>query len=87
MIISAACFGFINDDWVIIPVHRHPDFFEIMKTLKCKYDKNTIKQCFIDWDPTTKRKTIVSREEAAKIAFLCGQIPNDKEQLFSEDLY
>lgn len=87
MIISAACYGFINDDWVVIPCHRHSDFFEIMKTLKCQYDKNTIKQGFIDWDPITQRKTLVSREDAAKIAFVCGQISNEKEQLFSEDLY
>ena len=87
MIISAACYGYINGDWAIIPCHRHSDFFEIMKVLKCSYDKTTIQQGFIDYKDSSKMKRFVSREDAAKIAFECGQIKELKDTLFSEDLY
>lgn len=35
----------------------------------------------------TETGQFVSREEAAEIAFLCGQILTRKTMLFSEDLY
>lgn len=56
MIISAACRAIANGEKVIIPCHRHSNFFEIMKVLHCQYDKASVEQGFIDWD--NKKRTI-----------------------------
>lgn len=87
MITSAACRATVNGTKQIFKVHRHPDFFLWMKQIGCEYDKDTVKQGFIDWDFALKKERFVSREEAAKIAFECGQIPYKKEELFTEDLW
>lgn len=91
MIISAACRAIVNGEKVIIPCHRHSNFFEIMKVLHCQYDKASVEQGFIDWD--NKKEQFVSRAEAAQIALKCNQIlPNMKEDfnpncLYTEDIY
>ena len=89
MIISAACRCTMNNgEKVIIPCHRHSNFFEIMKILHCQYDKTSVEQGFIDWDMYEER--FVSREEAYQIALREGQLsgPTDTPgQLFSEDIY
>ena len=89
MITSAACRGTINGTQMVIPVHRHCDFFEIMKLLHCKYNKEEVEQGFINWDPTTKTETFVDRIEAFKLAQFYGQIPQNLpvQPLYSEDLY
>lgn len=94
MITSAACRATINSNEVVtIKVHRHCNFFEIMKILHIDYDKNSVEQGFIDWDEDKKIEHFVSRVEAAKIAAECNQIlPQMKEEfnpncLYSEDLY
>ena len=92
MIISAACRCTMNNgEKVVIPCHRHSNFFEIMKVLHCQYDKASVEQGFIDWD--TKQERFVSRAEAAKIAIECNQIlPHMREEFnpnccYSEDLW
>lgn len=89
MIISAACRATVNGEKVIIPCHRHSDFFEIMKVLHCQYDKASVEQGFIDWDSFEEKEEFVSRVEAFKRAQTANQIPRWKEptELFSEDLY
>lgn len=86
MIISAACRGYVNNEYNIFPVHRHSDFFIWMKNLHCSYNKEDIEQGFIDYEyPNTYK--FVSRIQAAKIAFECNQIPLKKTELYSEDLW
>lgn len=91
MIISAAVRATVNGEKVIIPCHRHSNFFEIMKVLHCQYDKTNVEQGFIDWD--MKQERFVSRAEAAKIAEECGQIlPRMRKEFnpnccYSEDLW
>ena len=89
MIISAACRAIVNGEKVIIPCHRHSNFFEIMKILHCQYDKPSVEQGFIDWDEFEQKKEFVSRTEAFKRAQWANQIPKWKEptELFSEDLW
>ena len=90
MIISAACRCTMNNgEKVIIPCHRHCDFFEIMKVLHCDYDKASVEQGFIDWDEFERKEEFVSRVEAFKRAQIAYQIPRWKEptELFSEDLW
>lgn len=89
MIISAACRAIINGEKVIIPCHRHCDFFEIMKVLHCQYDKSSVEQGFIDWNELGRKEEFVSRVEAFKRAQWANQIPKWKEptELFSEDLW
>lgn len=89
MIISAACRATINGEKIIIPCHRHCDFFEIMKVLHCQYDKASVEQGFIDWNELEKKEEFVSRVEAFKRAQLANQIPKWKEptELFSEMLW
>lgn len=89
MIISAACRAIINGEKVIIPCHRHCDFFEIMKVLHCQYDKSSVEQGFIDWNELERKEEFVSRVEAFKRAQWANQIPKWKEltELFSEDLW
>ena len=91
MIISAAVRATVNGEKIIIPCHRHSNFFEIMKVLHCQYDKANVEQGFIDWD--TKQERFVSRAEAAKIAAECNQILSHMKEefnpncLYSEDIY
>lgn len=93
MIISAACRATVNGEKVIIPCHRHSNFYEIMKVLHCQYDKASVEQGFIDWDELEQKGEFVSRVEAAKIAEKCNQIlPRMREEfnpncLYSEDIY
>ena len=89
MIISAACRAIVNGEKVIIPCHRHSNFFEIMKILHCQYDKSSVEQGFIDWDEFEQKKEFVSRTEAFKRAQWANQIPKWKEptELFSEMLW
>ena len=56
MITSAACRATINGTLMVIPVHRHCDFFEIMKLLHCNYNKNEVEQGFIAYDPITRKQ-------------------------------
>ena len=89
MIISAACRAIVNGEKVIIPCHRHSNFFEIMKVLHCQYDKASVEQGFIDWDEFERKEEFVSRAEAFKRAQWANQIPRWKEptELFSEMLW
>lgn len=89
MIISAACRAVVNGEKVIIPCHRHCDFFEIMKVLHCQYDKASVEQGFIDWNELERKEEFVSRVEAFKRAQWADQLPRWKEptELFSEDLW
>ena len=89
MIISAACRAIVNGEKVIIPCHRHCDFFEIMKVLHCQYDKTSVEQGFIDWNELEQKVEFVLRVEAFKRAQWANQIPKWKEptELFSEDLW
>lgn len=90
MIISAACRAIINNNEVIIiKVHRHCHFFEIMELLHIDYDKTSVEQGFIDWNELEKKEEFVSRAEAFKRAQASYQIPRWKEpaDLFSEDLW
>lgn len=65
MIISAAVRATVNGEKVIIPCHRHSNFFKIMKVLHCQYDKTNVEQGFIDWD--MKQERFISRAKAAKL--------------------
>lgn len=89
MIISAACRAIVNGEKVIIPCHRHSNFFEIMKVLHCQYDKASVEQGFIDWDEFKRKEEFVSRTEAFKRAQWANQVPRWKEptELFSEMLW
>lgn len=89
MITSAACRATVNGEKVIIPCHRHSDFFEIMKVLHCQYDKASVEQGFIDWNELERKEEFVSRVEAFKRAQTANQIPRWKEptELFSEDVW
>jgi len=89
MIISAAVRATVNGEKVIIPCHRHCDFFEIMKVLHCQYDKASVEQGFIDWNELERKEEFVSRVEAFKRAQIANQIPKCKEptELFSEMLW
>lgn len=90
MIISAACRCTMNNgEKVIIPCHRHSNFYEIMKVLHCQYDKASVEQGFIDWDELERKEEFVSRVEAFKRAQWANQIPRWKEptELFSEMLW
>lgn len=89
MIISAAVRATVNGEKVIIPCHRHSNFFEIMKILHCQYDKSSVEQGFIDWDELEQKEEFVSRAEAFKRAQTANQIPRWKEptELFSEMLW
>ena len=89
MIISAACRAIVNGEKVIIPCHRHSDFFEIMKVLHCQYDKANVEQGFIDWDELERKEEFVSRVEAFKRAQQAGQIPKEEAitELYSETLW
>ena len=85
MITSAACRATVNGEKNVFPVMRHADFFLWMKLLHCKYDKWAVEQGFLDWNGEEEK--FVSRAEAAKIAYACGQIKEPLTILYSEDIY
>lgn len=90
MITSAACRATINSNEVVtIKVHRHCDFFETMKFLHIDYDKNSIEQGFIAYDPKTRKEEFVNRVDAWLHARECGQIKSNEAigTLYSEDLW
>ena len=59
---------------------RHNDIIRNNPTIDFAFSK--CEQGFV-----TDKEEFVSRTEAAKIAFGCGQIKEQKLTLFSEDLY
>lgn len=89
MITSAACRATINGTLMVIPVHRHCDFFEIMKLLHCDYNKSEVEQGFIAYDPITRKEEFVNRIDAYIHARECNQIKYDPkiQPLYSEELY
>ena len=89
MITSAACRAVINGEKIIIPCHRHHDFFKIMVLLHCRYNKESVEQGFLAYDNTLREEWFLNRTEACKHAMVCGQIPQSEyiTELFSEDLY
>ena len=89
MIISAACRVIVNGEKVIIPCHRHSDFFEIMKVLHCQYDKASVEQGFIAYNPKIRKEEFVNRVDAWLHARECGQIKSNEAigTLYSEDLW
>ena len=89
MITSAAVRARINGELVTIPCHRHHQFFRIMKALHCDYDKNSVEQGFLYYDPMEEKELFVNREDAFRLAQKCGQIDKEKagKTLFSEDIW
>ena len=85
MIVSAAVRAKVNGEENVFPVMRHADFFLWMKLLHCDYNKEEVEQGFLDWDGVEER--FVSRQEAAQIAYKCGQIKHPITTLYSEDLW
>ena len=85
MITSAACRVKINNELIIIRVHRHCDFFETMSILHIPFDKNDVEQGFINYNG--KKEEFVNRQVAASIAYECGQIKAPIHILYSEDLW
>lgn len=72
-------YGKIDDIYLIETGRRHPDI--LYKNLE-RVSKNPHDQGFY-----TSFGRFVTREEAAEIAYTCGQIKEKKHLLFSEDLY
>ena len=89
MITSAAVRAKINNKTMIIPCHRHSNFFEIMKKLECNYDMESVEQGFLDWDRESKTVTFVDRRRAFEIARACGQVAKERplQPLYTEDLW
>lgn len=94
MITSAACrITLANGERVTLRCHRHCDTFETLKLLHVDYDKSSVEQGFIDWNPLEEKEEFVSRVEAAKIAKECKQVlPHMLKEFnpnccFSEDLW
>lgn len=90
LIISAAVRFPYEGREVVLPLHRHCDFFNIAKQLDLKYDKNKVEQGFITYDD--KEELFVDRVEAMKIAIDAQQVPPKPEMvvgnaLYSEDLW
>lgn len=71
---------------VVVCGHRHPHAIHTFVALTGKRSVTTecgdYEQGFL-----TSKNRFVSREEASKIAFDCGQISEEKVTLFSEDIY
>lgn len=87
-IISAAVRFPYEGREVVLPLHRHCDFFDIAKQLNLKYDKNSVEQGFIAYDGNEER--FVNRVEAYKIAAAAKQLMAVSESggvLYSEDLW
>ena len=62
---------------------RHHNCFASLRATGYTKDKSTI----IDQGFLTSKDRFVDRKEAGKIAFECGQIKEETDCLFSEDLY
>lgn len=89
MILCAAIKFHIDktDKDVVIPCCRHGDAYKILKDLgfEAKDGYKEIEQGFI-----TTRNTFLNREEAYRLAAICGQINQisfDYKELYSEDIY
>ena len=68
---------------VIVPVHRHPQIYTIARAFGLRDD-----QIRRDMDGfITDEGQFLNREEAAQYAFEHGQIKEEVELLFSEDLW
>ena len=67
-------------DMKVYTGRRHSDI--IRANVNVDFAFSQCEQGFI-----TDKGEFVSRSEAAKIAYKCGQIKEQKRQLFSEDLY
>ena len=88
LIISAAVRFPYEGREVVLPLHRHCDFFDIAKQLNLKYDKNKVEQGFITYDD--KEELFVDRVEAYRIAAAAGQLSSacdTPQSLYSEDLW
>ena len=73
---------------VVLPLHRHCDFFDIAKQLHISYDKSKVEQGFIAYDGIEER--FVDRMTAYSIAKDANQITDttwDVRPLYSEDLW
>ena len=89
MIISAAVRAKVNGEENIFPVMRHSHFFDWMKMLHCRYNKNEVEQGFIAYDPKTRKQEFVNRVDAWFHARECGQIKSNEVNgtLYSEMLW
>jgi hypothetical protein len=67
---------------LVVEGHRHAD---IIRTMVNLLDKRTCR--FGDKCAGESEQGFVSREEAAQIAFDCGQIKQHTITLYSEDIY
>lgn len=88
LIISAAVRFPYEGREVVLPLHRHCDFFDIAKQLHISYDKNKVKQGFIAYDGI--EEYFVDRMTAYSIAKDANQIIDtdwDMRPLYSEDLW
>ena len=63
-------------------IHRGRRHYNILGSAKTFGGLKYGKQGFVD-----DQGIFLTREEAAKVAFECGQIKEEKRILFSEDLY
>ena len=95
MIVSAAVrITDLDGKTYTIPVHRHGDAFAIIKMFDIKRDRTKDIDGFLArWqDPEDEFNyfdTFMTREEALKHAFECGQITTSMSdtELYSEDLW
>ena len=62
--------------------HRHSDCILTLQSIYPDYSNHRIDKGFL-----TNYKNFVSRHQAAKIAYECGQTEKDEELLTSEHLY
>jgi hypothetical protein len=68
---------------IVLCGHRHHQIIELYKIMTGKDTREQgVCQGFL-----TAENRFVSREKAADIAFIAGQIKERKHRLFSEDLY
>ena len=88
MIIAAAIKATVEDKQVCLHLHRHCDFWDMLKQLGLKYDKLSVQQGFIDYTPEQGER-FVNRVEAMKIARENHQLLHDDvlSELYSEDVW
>lgn len=86
----------INSGFVIGGYRHHNIIAVLPENTESKITLERAKELNIDWPIkdsdiiqgfVTSSGRFVNREEAAKIAYSCGQIKELKNNLFSEDLY
>lgn len=77
------------DKGIVVEGHRHADIIRTMVNLLGKRTCQFGEDCAGESEQgfTTNTNRFVSREEAAQIAFDCGQIKQHTITLYSEDLY